>query len=214
LILSEPQKEVELPYAALFHGELLKRVILGSMVLIAMNVVQYTLINWMPTIFMTQGINLKDSIVLNTMSMFGAPAGIFIAMLIMDRIPRKVMGVGLLLIIAVMGYIYSLQSSMAMISIMGFFLIIFVYMFVCYASAVYVPEIWPTTAKLRGSGLANAIGRISGIIAPYAVAALLNSAGVTGVFMLLSGVSIIVALSIATIGIETRGASVEEIGEK
>ena len=34
-----------------------------------------------------------------------------------------------------------------------------------YASAVYVPEIWPTEAKLRGSGLANAVGRISGIAA-------------------------------------------------
>jgi putative MFS transporter len=64
------------PYSALLTGALLKRVILGSFVLIAMNVVQYTLINWLPTIFMTQGINLKDSIVLNTMSMFGAPFGI------------------------------------------------------------------------------------------------------------------------------------------
>ncbi|VDA90794.1 Inner membrane metabolite transport protein YdjE [Klebsiella pneumoniae] len=63
------------PYSALLTGVLLKRVILGSFVLIAMNVVQYTLINWLPTIFMT-GINLKDSIVLNTMSMFGAPFGI------------------------------------------------------------------------------------------------------------------------------------------
>ena len=51
---------------------------------------------------MTQGINLKDSIVLNTMSMFGAPFGIFIAMLVMDKIPRKTMGVGLLILIAVL----------------------------------------------------------------------------------------------------------------
>lgn len=105
-----------------------------------MNVVQYTLINWLPTIFMTQGINLKDSIVLNTMSMFGAPFGIFIAMLVMDKIPRKTMGVGLLVLIAVLGYIYSLQTSMLLITLIGFFLITFVYMYVCYASAVYVPK--------------------------------------------------------------------------
>ena len=207
----ESKKEKALPYSALLHGVLLKRVILGSFVLIAMNVVQYTLINWLPTIFMTQGINLKDSIVLNTMSMFGAPFGIFIAMLIMDKIPRKVMGVGLLILIAILGYIYSLQSSMTMISIFGFFLITFVYMYVCYASAVYVPEIWPTEAKLRGSGLANAVGRISGILAPYAVAALLDNYGVTGVFVLLGSVSVIVAAVIAVIGIETKGVSIESI---
>ena len=179
-----------------------------------MNVVQYTLINWLPTIFMTQGINLKDSIVLNTMSMFGAPFGIFIAMLIMDKIPRKVMGVGLLILIAILGYIYSLQSSMTMISIFGFFLITFVYMYVCYASAVYVPEIWPTEAKLRGSGLANAVGRISGILAPYAVAVLLDNYGVTGVFVLLGSVSVIVAAVIAVIGIETKGVSIESINSE
>ncbi len=135
--LSTPQPSKSLPYSALLKGVLLKRVILGSFVLIAMNVVQYTLINWLPTIFMTQGINLKDSIVLNTMSMFGAPFGIFIAMLIMDKVARKTMGVGLLLLIAVLGYIYSLQTSMLMITLIGFFLITFVYMYVCYASAVY-----------------------------------------------------------------------------
>ncbi|ESH40078.1 major facilitator family transporter [Salmonella enterica subsp. enterica serovar Choleraesuis str. 0006] len=84
----------------------------------------------------------------------------------MDKIPRKTMGVGLLILIAVLGYIYSLQTSMLLITLIGFFLITFVYMYVCYASAVYVPEIWPTEAKLRGSGLANAVGRISGIAAP------------------------------------------------
>lgn len=212
--VSVDKKEKVLPYSALFKGALLKRVILGSFVLIAMNVVQYTLINWLPTIFLTQGINLKNSIVLNTMSMFGAPFGIFIAMLIMDKIPRKVMGVGLLLMIAGVGYVYSLQRSMFMISLIGFFLITFVYMYVCYASAVYVPEIWPTEAKLRGSGLANAVGRISGIAAPYAVAALLDGSGVTGVFALLGSVAVIVAIVIATIGIETKGVSVESIGSK
>lgn len=186
--------------------------ILGSFVLIAMNVVQYTLINWLPTIFLTQGIDLKDSVVLNTMSMFGAPIGIFIATFIIDRIPRKIMGSGLLIIIAVLGYFYSLQTTIMMISILGFFLITFVYMYVCYASAVYVPEIWPTAAKLRGSGLANAVGRVSGIAAPYAVAYLLNNAGVTGVFTLLGGVSLATAGIILFLGIETRSASVEEIG--
>ena len=91
-------------------------------------------------------------------------------------------------------------------------MITFVYMYVCYASAVYVPEIWPTAAKLRGSGLANAVGRVSGIAAPYAVAYLLNTTGVTGVFTLLGGVSLVTAVIILVLGIETRSASVEDIG--
>jgi putative MFS transporter len=122
------------------------------------------------------------------------------------------MGIGLLVCMAILGYVYSLQTDMTVISIIGFFLITIVYMYVCYASAVYVPEIWPTEAKLRGSGLANSIGRISGILTPYAVASLLTSAGVKGVFTLLGAVAIVAALAIAFLGIDSRKASVEEIG--
>ena len=204
-------KEQGLPYRALFKGELLKRAILGSFVLIAMNVVQYTLINWLPTMLMEQGIDVKDSIVLNTMSMFGAPIGIFIAVFIIEKFPRKVFGVGLLVVVAALGYVYSLQTSMVALSVIGFFLIIFVYMYVCFASAVYVPEIWPTAAKLRGAGLANSVGRVSGIAAPYAVAALLSSSGMPGVFIFLGATALITALVILLIGVETRGASIEEI---
>lgn len=202
-----------LPYSELFHGALLKRVILGSAVLIAMNVVQYTLINWLPTIFLAKGINLKDSVFLNTMNMFGAPIGIFITTFIIDKIPRKVLGSSLLIVIAILGYFYSLQTSLMMISVVGFFLIILVYMYVCFASAVYVPEIWPTAAKVRGSGLANAVGRISGIVAPYGVAYCLDNVGVTGVFIMLGATSLIVAVVIMFLGIESRNQSVEEIGE-
>lgn len=63
------------------------------------------------------------------MSMFGAPFGIFIAMLVMDKFRVK-QWVGLLILIAVLGYIYSLQTSMLLITLIGFFLITFVYMYV------------------------------------------------------------------------------------
>jgi putative MFS transporter len=113
---------------------------------------------------------------------------------------------------AVLGYVYSMQTSMRMISMLGFFLMIFVYMYVMYASAVYVPEIWPTAAKLRGAGLANAVGRVSGILSPYAVAYLQDKTGATGVFTLLGITAIVTAIVIVLIGVETRGASVEDIG--
>jgi putative MFS transporter len=212
-IPAENTKEKAIPFSHLFKGELLRRVILASFVLIAMNVIQYTLINWLPTIFLQQGVNIKDSVFMNTMSMFGAPFGVFIAAIVIDKISRKVLGVSLLVSMAVLGYIYSLATDMTVICIIGFFLITIVYMYVCYASAVYVPEIWPTEARLRGSGVANSIGRISAIVTPYAVAALLNSRGVTSVFILLGAVALVTAIVIALLGIDTRKVSIEAIGE-
>lgn len=210
--ISTDQKSEEMPYSALFKGELLKRVIIGSLVLIGMNVIQYTLMNWLPTIFAAKGINTKDSTLLNTVGLFGAPFGIFLASLVMDKLPRKVMGVGLLAIIGCLGIFYGQLDSLQSISIVGFILFTFIYMYVCFASAVYVPEIWPTNAKLRGSGFCNAVGRASGIVFPFVVNSVLNSFGPSAVFVLLSIVAAIIAIGIIFLGIETRGESVENIG--
>ena len=86
-------------------------------------------------------------------------------------------------------------------------------MYVCYASAVYVPEMWPTSAKLSGSGFCNAMGRVSNIFFPFLVTNIAASTmGATGVFVLISIVAAIIAISIIIFGVETRGESVEEIG--
>lgn len=210
----EQVQEKVIPYSHLFKGELLRRVILGSFVLIAMNVIQYTLMTWLPTIFTAKGIDIQSSFVMYTLTILGAPAGVFVAMMLMDRIPRKTMGIGILALNTIVGLFYSVQTDPTVISIVGFFLQMTVQMYACFASAVYVPEIWPTEAKLRGSGLANSVGRVSSIIAPYLVAFLLNNYGVTSVFVMMAVVAVITIVVIAIFGINTRKVSVESIGEK
>ncbi len=74
-------------------------------------------------------------------------------------------------------------------------------MYVCWRPAVYVPEILTnseTAVPARAKRRQNQRYRC-----PRAVAVLLNGYGDAGVFVLLGAVSIIVAVAIATIGIET-----------
>lgn len=84
-------------------------------------------------------------------------------------------------------------------------------MYVCYVSVVYVFEIWSIEVKFRGFGLANAVGRISGIVVFYVVVVLFSSYGVTGVFIFLGAVLIIVVIVIVIIGIEIKGVFVESL---
>ena len=181
-VTEEPKAVKPLPYSALFKGKLLKRTIVGSLVLIGMNTIQYTLI------------------------------GIFIASLIMDKVPRRVMGVVLLIGMAVMGVITGQQTTMTALIVSTFLLNTIIYMYVCYASAVYVPEMWPTSAKLSGSGFCNAMGRVSNIFFPFLVTYVASSIGSSAVFILISIVAAIIAVSVAIFGVETRGESVEDIG--
>ena len=202
-----------LPYAALFKGKLLKRTICGSLVLIGMNTIQYTLMNWMPSLLSSLGYDTSQSQFMTMFGLFGAPFGIFLASLYMDKVPRKATGVILLIAMAVMGVITSKQTTMTALIASTFVLNTFIYMYVCYASAVYVPEMWPTSAKLSGSGFCNAMGRVSNIFFPFLVTSVAaGSMGSNGVFVLISAVAVIIAVSIIVFGVETRGESVEDIG--
>ena len=202
-----------LPYSALFKGKLLKRTICGSLVLIGMNTIQYTLMNWMPSLLSSLGYDTSQSQFMTMFGLFGAPFGIFLASLYMDKVPRKATGVILLIAMAVMGIITSKQTTMTALIASTFVLNTFIYMYVCYASAVYVPEMWPTSAKLSGSGFCNAMGRVSNIFFPFLVTSVAaGSMGSNGVFALISAVAVIIAVSIGVFGVETRGESVEDIG--
>lgn len=211
--VTEEAKAVKaLPYSALFKGKLLKRTIVGSFVLIGMNTIQYTLMNWMPSLLRSMGYDTSQSQFMTMFGLFGAPFGIFLASLYMDKVPRRFTGVVLLAAMAIMGIITGKQTTMTALIASTFVLNTFIYMYVCYASAVYVPEMWPTSAKLSGSGFCNAMGRVSNIFFPFLVTSVAASAGSNGVFVLISIVAAIIAVAILIFGVETRGESVEEIG--
>ena len=197
----------------LFKGEMLRRTLVAITVLIAMNISLYTITVWIPTIFVNSGIDVDKSILMTAVIMIGAPVGIFIAALIIDHFPRRLFGSTLLIIIAVLGYIYSIQTTEWAILIYGLVMIFFLYMYVCFASAVYIPELWPTHLRLRGSGFVNAVGRIVAVFTPYGVAALLTHYGSITVFMVLGVMLLLCALVLSIFGIETRKVSLEEISE-
>lgn len=211
-VTQTPNAVKQLPYSVLFKGKLLRRTIVGSLVLIGMNTIQYTLMNWMPSLLRSLGYDTSQSQFMTMFGLFGAPFGIFLASLYMDKISRKLTGVLLLIGMAVMGIITGRQTTMTALIVSTFILNTIIYMYVCYASAVYVPEMWPTSAKLSGSGFCNAMGRVSNIFFPFLVTSVAASMGSNGVFVLITIVAIVIAVGVFFFGVETRGESVEDIG--
>ncbi|EJJ9677445.1 MFS transporter [Salmonella enterica] len=195
----------------LFKGQMLRRTLVAITVLIAMNISLYTITVWIPTIFVNSGIDVTKSIFMTAIIMIGAPVGIFIAALIIDHFPRRLFGSLLLIVIAVVGYFYSIQTEEWAILVYGLVMISFLYMYVCFASAVYVPELWPTHLRLRGSGFVNAVGRIVAVFTPYGVAVLLTRYGSVTVFVVLGMLLAACALILFCFGIETRRVSLEAL---
>ena len=212
--LADTNEVNQVSFWDLFRGTLLKRTIVASALLIGMNTIVYTVINWVPTIFVQNGISVTKSTGMMALIMFGAPLGVFISSQVVDRFPRKKMAITLLIVIGLLGYFYSLQRTESMIVMVGFILTVVNYIFTCFSCSVYVPELWPTESRLRGMGLANAIGRVSAVVSPFGVAWLLSNFGATAVFVGLAVVLLVIAFIIATLGIETRHKTLEEISRE
>jgi putative MFS transporter len=195
----------------LFKGVMLSRTSVASACLIAMNTLLYTIVNWIPTIFVQQGISVTKSVGMMIMMMMGAPVGVLLSARFTDCFPRKYLAVGLLLLIAGVCHIYSLQTIDIFIMLSGFFMTALIYFYVCFSCSIYVPELFPTQIRMRGMGIANAIGRFTAVVSPYGVAWLLSNYDVATVFLALNIFVIVISLLILWLGVETRYESLENV---
>jgi putative MFS transporter len=75
----------------------------------------------------------------------------------------------------------------------------------------YTPELYPTSVRASGFGVAAAVGRIGGIIGPYLTPILVTAIAINGTFALFMALLLITAAAVAVLGEETRGRSLEEI---
>jgi putative MFS transporter len=75
----------------------------------------------------------------------------------------------------------------------------------------YTPELYPTSVRATGAGVAAAVGRIGGIIGPYLTPVLVTAIATNGTFAVFMVLLVITAAAVAILGEETRGRSLEEI---
>lgn len=209
--LVQPTKS-KLKVGSFFHGDLGRRLLVSSVTLIAMDLSLYTITVWIPTIFVNNGFDISKSLLMTMLVMLGAPCGAYFSTLIIDKFPRKWFGVTLILGIAVLGYVYSIQRTDLGIVLIGVGLTFILYIYNAFSSAVYAPEVWPTETKMRGLGIADAIGRIVAILTPYLIAWLLTDFGQVVVFVVIGSLLVVCAVILSIYGFETRDVSVEEIG--
>lgn len=200
-------------WRTLFGIRMIKRTITMSVALFAMNLMVYTITNWTPTIFVLRGMDTTTSIGITVVMLLGAPFGIFILSLFADKHKRKKALIICLILLAACAYLWSLipiGNTFALMAV-GFILCCILYYYSLLACSVYLGEPFPTQIRLRGSGFANAFGRLAGIISPYAIAFLLQSYGSPAVFLAIGVLLVLSAVIIGVCGEETQGKSLEEI---
>jgi putative MFS transporter len=95
--------------------------------------------------------------------------------------------------------------------VVGFSLIVPIYVLVALLFAIYIPELFPTEVRLRASGICNTFGRGAIIFMPFVVVALFRSHGVGGVLAFMIALLVLQIVVVLTLGVEPKKRRLEEI---
>jgi MFS transporter, putative metabolite:H+ symporter len=166
---------------------------------------------WVPTLIARQtGINLSASLLYSFIIAIANPFGPMLAILFADKVERKWQLVGAAIGIGVFGMIFSQQTAMVPLIVLGV-LITLANNILSYSFHGYQTELFPTRIRARAVGFTYSFSRISTVFAAFIIGWFLNNAGSEGVFGLIAFAMLVVVISIGGFGPKTQNLELEQI---
>jgi len=95
----------------------------------------------------------------------------------------------------------------------GFLLVTSIYLLTAIGLFLYVPELFPTAYRLRGTGFAGMCARATSMVTPFLTVYLFQRFGIEGVLAMVGIVLAAMIISILLLRVETRGVSLDEIAQ-
>ncbi|MGS0892358.1 MFS transporter [Burkholderia stagnalis] len=206
----DPVQAEIVPLGVLFRTPVLWRSLVGSLIMVTIGYSIYGLINWLPSFFVHQGFNIVKSLTYSTVMSLGAPAGTIIGIFIADRLGRRPAIIGATLATAVIGLAYQHANSSTMLLFAGFCLVAGIYVLVAVGQGAYVPELFATSYRLRGSGVCGTAGRAASALCQFFVLWLFTVGGVNMVVGSVVAIQLLLALAVWLLKIETSGLRLEQ----
>ncbi len=208
------EKVEDLPWSFLFKKKMIFRTLTAMFICFAMNVFVYTVITWTPTILTKNGFDPHMSTTLTVVMQLGIPVGVGLLTFYVEKVNRKVILCTTYVLIAIIGPIWASlpTENTALIMFVGFLLCVCTFTNSVTTAAIYLSEPFPTACRIRGAGVANAFGRLAGILSPMWISFLITtSLGTMGVFLINAILAVFMAVWLAIFGVETRGRTLEDI---
>jgi putative MFS transporter len=197
-------------FADIFREEYLSRTIM----LVAFNIFQtvgfYGFANWVPTLLISQGIAVTQSLGYTFIIAIAAPFGPALGYLIADRFERKwqiVISAGC---IAIFGLLFANVRTSALLILFGV-LITLASNIMSFAFHAYQAELYPTGIRAVAVGFVYSFSRISAVFSAFIIAFFLRAFGAVGVFAFIAGAMVVVMLVIGAMGPRTRDLPLEQI---
>jgi MFS transporter, putative metabolite:H+ symporter len=196
--------------AALLSYPMLRTTLMLWLLWITITFSYYGFFTWIPTLLVKQGMTITKSFGYSIVIYLAQIPGYYSAAFVSEKLDRKWTIVVYMLLGGVSAYLMSNARTDASITMAGSLMSFF--MNGTYAGIyAYTPELYPTTFRTTGMGVASAFGRIGGLSAPIVIGYTFSRIGFSGVFTITTVVLVIGALAVAVLGIATAGKSLEQI---
>ena len=194
----------------LWHGIYLKRTIMIWLLWFFAMLGYYGLTTWLTTIMQQSGYGVTKSVYYTILISFGGIPGFITAAWLLEAAGRRITTTGFVAASAVFAYLYGTAGNETLLVLygLGMQFCFFGMWSVIYA---YTPELYPTRVRATGAGCASSVGRIGALLGPSIVGYLLPLYGQVGVFMFGAGAFLSAAIVVITLGVETKGETLENI---
>jgi len=172
----------------------------------------YGFVLWTPSFLVAQGLDLVKSFQFTLIMCLAQLPGYLVAAVLIERIGRKPVLTIFMAGTAVAAWLFGHAGTVG--ESLGFGCLLYFFALGAWGCVYsYTPELYPTSIRGIGVGWAAAFGRIGAFVAPLIVPVLYKwfgeAAGFTLVFVILTAVFLIVALTVLIFGTETKGKSLK-----
>jgi MFS transporter, putative metabolite:H+ symporter len=170
----------------------------------------YGFSNWVPTLLIKRGITVTSSLRYTFIIAIAAPFGPLLAASFADKVERKWQVSAAALAIAIFGILFGQATTGAALIALGVLLTLSNNI-LSFSFHAYQAELYPTRIRAAAIGFVYSWSRLSVVFSAFVISFFLDRLGVPGVFGLIAGSMLVVALAIGLMGPRTINIALEKI---
>src|SRR6478672_10465906 len=198
----------------MFKPPLLQRLLVGSWVLITINTLIFGFVIFLPQFFLRQGLTITNSLAYTMVLAIASLVGCALGAWSSDALGRRPSIIAASIFTIGLGYLYARSNAASdptTVLLIGFFLIVAIYVQTAMLFGVYTPELFPTEIRLRANGICNTLGRAATVVSPFVVGFLMVHYGLPGVVWLMIGLVVVQIIVVGLWGVEPRARALEDV---
>ncbi|MDQ0189921.1 MFS transporter [Alicyclobacillus cycloheptanicus] len=198
------------PTLALFKRPYLSRLLVVFLYWILLYLVVYGFLGYEPVLLGKMGLSSPQSILYTALGDIAFPIGAALPLLVIKSVARKYILFVSALMMGVAMAVLAISHS-GFVVFIGAFLTSLMILPLSGIAYTYTSEIFPTRARASAMSVADGVGHLGGVIAPYIILAGMSTWGARGAFWLLCILMVVCGLLIFIGGVRTKNEGLTEL---